>query len=142
MPQQKLFSFPNFHCYIFCKSHDPLHILFNCYNNGSATFFFCTDSIPIKNPTSFQAIYHYNEALRTLPSFKRRCFLSYLKLAQRVPITVLEKTHWGCGHLQTFFIFRWKWLFPANNYRMDPYLTCNSGTIFLKETNGHDNLIS
>ena len=28
------FSFPNFHCYIFCKSHDPLHILLNCYNRS------------------------------------------------------------------------------------------------------------
>ena len=102
---KKFFSFPNFHCYIFCKSHDPLHILLNCYNNGSATFFFCTDSIPIKNPTSFQAIYHYNEA-RTLPSFKRRCFLSYLKLAQRVPNNYCSgKNPLGMWTPSNFFYF-------------------------------------
>ena len=50
-------------------------------------------------------------------------------LAQRDTIYVLEETHWGRRNLQACFIFRWKWLLPTSNLRMDPQLSIISSQL-------------
>ena len=125
MPQhKKFFSFPNFHCYIFCKSHDPLHILLNCYNRS-----------PMDQQPSFSALTLFRSRIQHLSKQSiitmRQELFQVLNGDAFYPISSWPNEYqllfWKkpIGDVDTFklfFIFRWKWLFPANNYRMDPYL--------------------